>query len=113
VIVEHSMLTDNGVGLKFGDSYDRTERGSLIVRHTISLGNREANVKNHVVALGGPLEGAVRVDCSMVDTPEHDGQDGNLAGEPEGDWQARGCASGPVPAGGGCDGTPPGPRTCF
>jgi hypothetical protein len=113
VIVEHCTLTDNDVGLKFGDTYDRAENGSLTVHHTISIGNHEANVRNHVVALDGPLEGAIELDCSMVDDAEHDGLNGNVAGQPQGDWVTRGCASAPALTGAGCDATPPGPRACF
>jgi hypothetical protein len=113
VIVEHTMLTDNDVGLKFGDSYDRAETGTLSVHHSISIDNHDANVRNHVLALGGPREGAVQITCSMVDTPEHDGHGENLAERPVGAWALEGCTRVQPPLGEACDGLPLGPRTCF
>ncbi len=113
VIVDHCLLIGNDVGLRFGDSYDDETTGSLTVRHTISLGNRTANVRNHVSMLDGPLAGALRVECSMVGSPESTAESGNVVGKPEGDWALRGCATGPDMRAPGCDGTPPGPRTCF
>jgi hypothetical protein len=113
VIVEHCMVTDNDVGLRFGDSYDEETTGSLTVRHTIALGNRVANVRNHVEMLEGPRPDAIAITCSMVGSPESAAENGNVEGLPQGDWTTRGCSSGPDMDAPACDGTPPGPRVCF
>lgn len=113
VVVEHCLVTDNDVGLRFGDSYDDETTGTLTVSHTISLGNRSAEVRNHVNMIGGPSEGAIAIACSMVGGGEASTENGNAAGEPAGDYRTRGCATGPDMDAPGCDGTPPGPRLCF
>lgn len=113
VVVEHCLLTGNDVGLRYGDSYDWETTGTLSVRHTVSVGNRVANFRNHVELLGGPAPGVVDVRCSMVATAELDGTLGNVAGEPSGLWATRGCAEGPAMIGAGCDGEPPGSSVCF
>ena len=111
VEVDHCLLTGNDVGLRFGDSYDRDTNGTLSVRNTIAYGNR-TNVRNYVNQIGGPLEGALTITCSLVDDPAYDEADGNLPGAPEGDLLASGCAIGPAAAA-ECDQPVPGPRTCF
>jgi hypothetical protein len=113
VVVEHCLLTENGTGLRVGDSYDWDTSGSLTVRNTIAYANHDANVRNYVRQIDGPLEGALHIECSLVDDPDYDGSDGNLGGAPSGDFATRGCASGPTPTSAACGDEPPGPRTCF
>jgi hypothetical protein len=113
VVVEHSVVTGNEVGLRYGDSYDWETTGTLTVRHSVSAGNRIANVRNHVNLLGGPAPGVVAIACSMVGTDGLDGVDGNFPGEPTGAWATRGCSDGPTMSGAACDGRTPGPSVCF
>lgn len=82
VTVRRSVLTANGVGFRYGDSYDWEVTGTLSVVDSIAIDNPDGNVRNHVNALGGPREGAVSVRHSLVDDPAWDGRDGNVAGRP-------------------------------
>jgi hypothetical protein len=82
VVVDHVVATDNDVGLRLGDSYDKDVTGTLTVTNSIATGNRLHNVWNHVNKLNGPLEGHVSISTSLVDDPAWDGKDGNLPGEP-------------------------------
>jgi len=82
VVVDHCVLTENDVGLRYGDSYDWDVNGTLAVTSTVSFQNSEHNVWNYVNNLGGPAEDAVDISCSMVDDPAWDGNDGNVPGVP-------------------------------
>ena len=66
VTVDRVVITDCGVGVRFGDSYDWGSSGHLAVRYSVVTGNQEADLWNHDRALGGPREGAVDVVCSVV-----------------------------------------------
>jgi Right handed beta helix region len=107
VTVDHSLLMDNKVGLRVGDSYDWEVGGSLIVTSTISWANGQDNVLNYVNDLGGPLEGALDISWSMVDDPDWDGVGGNTPGAASLDtWLRLAPASNGV--GSGADGSNPG-----
>jgi hypothetical protein len=82
VAVEHSVVTGNAVGFRYGDSYDWEVTGTLTVANSISAYNSEANVKNHVNRIDGPAEGALDISYSMVDDPAWDEQQHNLPGKP-------------------------------
>lgn len=97
VIVERCTVTDNDVGLRVGDSYDWDTDGHMRVSETIAIGNRVANVRNHVNQIMGPLAGALEIACSMVDDPALDAVSGNAPGIPAGSWKTRGCAKTPAP----------------
>ena len=90
VIVERTVVRDCDVGLRIGDSYDWEVSGSMTVRQSVVTGNRLHNVWNHVNALGGPLEGALEITCSAVDSDGWDGSNDNVAGAVVLD--AEGCA---------------------
>ncbi|MBI2894373.1 MAG: right-handed parallel beta-helix repeat-containing protein [Deltaproteobacteria bacterium] len=108
VRVEHSLVTGCETGLRYGDDYDWSVEGRLEVSGTIAAGN-ERNVYNWVNVLGGPVDGAVTIACSMVDDPAWDDRDGNLPGTPR--WDAGGCLEPGSPGGGAaCDGLDVGPR---
>ncbi len=94
VRVERCLVTGNGTGLRFGDSYDWADEGQMYVEGTVAVGNTGANVLNLPLATMKPKPGAISVSCSMVDSAEFDGVDGNLAGVPS--WDAAGCVE--VPA---------------
>jgi hypothetical protein len=108
VTVEHTLITGCNNGLRYGDSYDWEVAGSLTATGVIAVGNGH-NVWNFVNTVGGPVEGAIAIECSMVDDPAWDGRDGNLSGIP--DTTAEGClAAGSPGAGAACDGSDVGPR---
>jgi hypothetical protein len=109
VRVERCLVTGNGTGLRFGDSYDWADDGQMDVEHTVSVGNTRDNVLNLPLATMKPKPGAILVRCSMVDTPGFDGQDGNLAGVPS--WDAAGCVATPAGLAAECGGAL-GPAVC-
>jgi hypothetical protein len=113
VSIEHSLLTDNGVGLRFGDSYDWSTSGTLTVRGSIIAGNQGADVRNYVAELAGPLPEAIRISCSVVGDPAFIGRDGNLGAEDlvlAGDGR---CARVPSLEQAICEGRVPGPLGCL
>lgn len=65
VSVSHSLLTDNDVGLRFGDSYKQASAGSLHVQSSIITGNR-TDVKNYADHIAGPVPMAIEITCSIV-----------------------------------------------
>ena len=70
------------MGLRFGDEYrpPMISRGKLTASYVAAFGSRQANVLNWYTGGGYAVPGAIAVSCSMVDTPEWDGQGGNHAG---------------------------------
>jgi hypothetical protein len=112
VVVDHCLVTGNDTGFRYGDSYDWDVTGTLTVTNSVSVGNRQHNVWNHVNNLNGPREGAIAIACSRVDSPDFDGANGNLPGVPS--WDPDGCvaAEGLPVSEPPCNGTTPGPRGC-
>ncbi|PKN58991.1 MAG: hypothetical protein CVU56_03350 [Deltaproteobacteria bacterium HGW-Deltaproteobacteria-14] len=107
VVVERTTVTDCGAGLRFGDSYDWDDLGSLTVTGSIIYGN-DVDVRNFARGLGGPKPDAITVACSVVGDPAWVGLAGNVAGPPEGAWE-RGCATGPGLPAAQCTAPLPGP----
>ena len=79
VVVSHTTIRDNRVGLRFGDDYAWSDNGSLYATHSVSLQNTEANVLN-LTDTGAPKPDAITISCSIVNTAGFDGQAGNLVG---------------------------------
>jgi len=81
LIADHLLLMDNGVGARYGDSYDWEVSGTLTVRDTVFLGNREQAVRDLVLLTGAPgPPGAVTLDrCLLDDAAAPEGQ-GNVTG---------------------------------
>lgn len=109
VRVERCLVTGNDTGLRFGDSYDWADDGVMHVEATVAVGNTGANVLNWPLATMKPKPGAIVVSCSMVDSAEFDGVDGNLAGVPT--WSAAGCVARPAGFSAQC-GQALGPAVC-
>jgi len=65
VVVERCTVTDNGAGLRFGDSYDWADEGSLSVTASVIAGNG-VDVRNFARGLGAPVPGAIAIACSVV-----------------------------------------------
>ena len=110
VVVEHCLLSGNGVGLRFGDTYDTSSYGHLSVHHTVVVGSLGHSVYNYVEALDGPRPGAIDISCSMVNDSDWNGVAGNFAGTAA--WDERGCvrlSRRPLPQ---CEDAPIGPRVC-
>ncbi len=91
VFVNNCLLTGNGVGLRWGDSYEWPSTGTLTVRNTVSVGNSRHNVYFNDDQQGAPPEGSATVMCSMVDDAVFNGKDGNLEGMPL--WNGSGCVT--------------------
>lgn len=107
VEVDHCLITENYIGIRFGDSYDWDTDGTLTVSHTVSVEN-EANVRNYLNATGAPHPDGLSIACSMVDDAEWDGVANNQPGVPV---IMQGCVEAAVmdlP----CDGKVPGPTAC-
>ena len=82
VKVDHCLMINNEIGLRFGDEYEWGNNGSLIVTNSISVSNSKYNVWNFVDNLNGPKEGAIQISYSMMNEAEYDLKDGCLAGVP-------------------------------
>lgn len=99
VVVTHSLLLDNGVGLRWGDEYEWKNEGRLTARYVVVIGSRQAAVRNLWEGGGGVSDPSrMEVSCSILE--------GAPALAPGG-CLAPGAA--PLP---GCPDGPPGPRTC-
>jgi hypothetical protein len=107
VEVDHCLITGNGTGIRFGDSYDWETDGTLTVSHTVSV-NNETNVRNFLNGTGAPHPSGLNIACSMVDDPDWDELANNVPGVPV---ITQGCAEADLmslP----CDGKVPGPGAC-
>jgi hypothetical protein len=112
VTIDHTLLTDNEVGLRFGDDYDKAVTGRIDVRDSIITGNHSLDVRNYVNQLGGPAADAIQITCSIVSDPGFVGTEGNVDVAPEGLWRDSGCAVGPRLDAMRCEGSVPGPTQC-
>jgi hypothetical protein len=111
VIVEHSALFDNGIGLRWGDEYSTPNTGTVTARYTAVGPSPMGTVVNRWDGGGGAAKAdAFDISCSMVAAPEWDGRAGNAAGTPA--FDADGCVTGPMRALPGCPDGALGPRTC-
>ncbi len=66
VLVDHSVIVNNGVGLRFGDSYDWGSGGRMIVTNSVIYDNRD-DVRNYDLQSAGPIDGGITVTHSVVD----------------------------------------------
>ena len=71
VLVDHCVVVENGVGLRFGDSYDWGSEGHMIVSNSIIFNNKD-NILNHDLKTGKAVQGAIVVDHSLVADSELD-----------------------------------------
>jgi hypothetical protein len=95
VRVERTLLTGNGVGVRYGDEYSWDTNGSLEVDHSIVAGNRE-NVRNFVSKLNGPLPGALRIVCSVVDDAQVAATASNVLPPASQPWPTSSCIDSPL-----------------
>ncbi len=102
VLVDHCVLVDNDVGLKFGDGYDWGCDGSLVVTNTIAVDNLD-NVHNHDILTGGPVPGGIEITWSLVNDAEYDAGSHCLSGTPYFDSSFR-LAPGSIGVGAASDG---------
>ncbi|MFC1552638.1 CotH kinase family protein [Candidatus Latescibacterota bacterium] len=72
MFVDHCVVINNDVGIRFGDSYDWGCRGSMTVTNTILYNNTD-NIRNHDIKTNGPVENAIGITYSMTNDSEYDG----------------------------------------
>jgi len=81
VTVDHCVMIDNEVGLRFGDGYDWGCNGSLRVTNSITYDNGD-NIKNYDFLTGGPVEDGILISYSITNDEEYNNYQGCLTGVP-------------------------------
>lgn len=110
VIVEHCVIADNEVGLRFGDDYDWEDLGTLTVSHSI-VQNNEENVRNYSEPVGGPIPEALLITCSVLDDDAWAGTGANVQASVP--WFVSGCTAIPPRLDSGmCGDSSPGLEGC-
>ena len=71
VLVDHCVVVENEVGLRFGDSYDRGSQGRMLVSNSIVYNNVD-NVLNYDLKTGQPVPGGITISYSLVEDSELD-----------------------------------------
>jgi len=79
VSADHVLLFDNGVGARYGDSYDWDYDGTLDITNSVIVGNHRHQLWNFLHSTGAAKDGVMRVTYSLIETPGHDGE-GNIEG---------------------------------
>ncbi len=129
VVVKNVVIAGCGVGLRVGDDYEMDVDGTLKVSYAMVLKDalvqgpvfksdfpnidgtfwdKKLTVWNYLFKTKGPKAGAMDIGCSMVQSPDWDGKQNNLAGTPPVD--AKGCVEQKMLM--GCPDGPIGVRTC-
>lgn len=81
ITVNHCVIINNKVGIKFGDNYDWGCSGVLNVRNSIIFGNTD-NIHNFDILSGGPVNGALNVSYCLTNDEEYDTNPGCFSGIP-------------------------------
>lgn len=71
VMVDHCVVVENEVGLRFGDSYDWGAQGRMVVSNSIVYDNAD-NILNHDRKTGQPVPGGITITYSLVEDAELD-----------------------------------------
>ncbi len=82
VFVDHCVLVDNDIGLRFGDSYDWGCSGKMIVENTIVFDNKD-NIYNFDLKTQSPVDSGIVISYSMTNDPEYDSSAFCIAGVPD------------------------------
>ena len=82
VFVDHCVLVDNDVGLRFGDSYDWGCSGKMIVQNTIVFNNKD-NIYNFDLKTQSPVDSGIVISYSMTNDSEYDHYPFCITGIPE------------------------------
>ncbi|HEX7071717.1 MAG TPA: hypothetical protein VF190_12965, partial [Rhodothermales bacterium] len=82
VVVDHSVIVDNRVGVRFGDSYTNPLDGHITVTNSILFGN-EDDVLNLDMSSGGPVPGAITLMQTLANDTDTAGCSGCIGGEPQ------------------------------
>ncbi|MBN1340486.1 MAG: hypothetical protein JXA03_14245 [Bacteroidales bacterium] len=81
VNINHCVMIENGVGLRFGDSYNWGCEGHITAINSILFANSD-NLLNFDLFSQGPVPGAIEISFSVTNDPEYDDFPGCLAAEP-------------------------------
>ena len=81
VNIEHCVLIDNGVGVRFGDNYNWGCTGEINIINSISYNNTD-NFKNFDILTGGPVSDAINVSYCMTNDIEYDNYPYCIVGNP-------------------------------
>ena len=82
VLVDHCVVIDNDVGLRFGDSYDWSYSGHLAVTNTIVYNNQD-NIKNYLNSTHAPYPGGIEIAFSMTNDADYDASPFCITGIPQ------------------------------
>jgi len=82
VFINHCVLVDNDIGLRFGDSYNWGCWGRMIVENTIVFNNKD-NIYNFDLKTGAPVDSGIVISYSMTNDPEYDHYPFCITGVPE------------------------------
>jgi hypothetical protein len=81
VVVDHSVIVGNRVGIRYGDSYTNALEGQITVTNSILFDN-EDDVLNLDLSTGGPVTGAITLTHTLVNDVDADGCAECVMGEP-------------------------------
>jgi hypothetical protein len=81
VTVDHCVVVDNDVGIRFGDSYDWGCEGTMTVTNTI-LFNNDDNIHNFDLLTQAPVDSAILISYSMTNDSEYDSSPFCITGTP-------------------------------
>jgi len=82
VTVNHCVLLNNEVGLRFGDSYEWGCSGEINATNSILFNNSD-NIKNFDLLTQAPVPGAIDISYSMTNDPDYSTCTVCISGEPE------------------------------
>ena len=87
VRVDHCVIVDNDVGLRFGDNYDWGCTGQMVVTNTIAYQNSD-NIYNFDLLTQAPVDSGIIIRSSLTNDPDYDGCPGCITGVPlfDGDY---------------------------
>jgi hypothetical protein len=81
VLIDHCVMINNNVGLRFGDSYDWGCSGHITAINSIMYGN-EDNILNYDLLTQGPIPDAIAISYSMTNDIDYNANTGCITGTP-------------------------------
>ncbi|MCD4663662.1 MAG: right-handed parallel beta-helix repeat-containing protein [Bacteroidales bacterium] len=82
VIVDHCVLINNDIGLRFGDSYNWGCEGHITITNSIMYDNTD-NILNFDLLTQGPVEDAIDISYSMTNDTDYDNYPNCISGVPQ------------------------------
>ena len=81
VNIDHCVMINNSIGLRFGDSYDWGCGGLITATNSILFDNDD-NILNYDILTQGPVAGAILISYSMTNDPDYNNFIGCISGIP-------------------------------